>query len=373
MSLKRNRNFWVIFPQTYNVHLTKDVGFIPFVLSEHYNYNSVLATYNNGPYNAFEGAKKGIKIKIINKWFSNELFDVLWLIIQNIREIDLIQVYHFGLKTLIWLSIAKICSFGRIKTYMKLDTDNSIESEKLVGIRGAIARYLFLYVDLITVESTPIHGWLLKNWNKRVEYLPNGYYDEFLPNEKLPAKENTILTVGRIGTEQKATEILCEAFALVHKYCPGWTLEIVGPILPTFTSYIEKFYSRFPELINKVFFKGEIKDRKRLKETYNKALIFVLTSRWESFGLVYLEALSSGCYIITSNIPPAIDITRNGEIGSLFPVDDVNCLANILKENVNNIPKLINLAESGREYAKEKFHWNIVCKQLLIYLKEKVN
>jgi len=65
-------------------------------------------------------------------------------------------------------------------------------------------------------------------------------------------------------------------------------------------------------------------------EEYIKAKGFCLTSRCEGFPNVFGEAANKGCYIISSNIDPAGDITDDQKYGSIFPLNDYETLASEL-------------------------------------------
>ena len=73
--------------------------------------------------------------------------------------------------------------------------------------------------------------------------------------------------------------------------------------------------------MDKIIFTGEIKDREELYKYYNRTKVFVLPSRWESFGIVMVEAMAFGDYVITSNTCAAKDITNNNEVGKIIEID----------------------------------------------------
>ena len=176
-------------------------------------------------------------------------------------------------------------------------------------------------------------------------YLPNGYDNEIIDKIKvkpLEEKENIILTVGRLGTEAKNTELLLETLKEID--LQDWKVYLVGSIDKGFIDYKEKFFKENPNLVDKIIFVGEIKDRAELYKYYNRARVFVLPSRWESFGIVMVEAMAFGNYIITSNTCAAKDITNNSEIGKIIEIDSK-------KELEEEIIKVI----SGKINLKDKY------------------
>jgi glycosyltransferase involved in cell wall biosynthesis len=57
---------------------------------------------------------------------------------------------------------------------------------------------------------------------------------------------------------------------------------------------------------------------------YSAAQIYVLSSRWEGFGLVLVEAMAHGLPVVSSDLPTSLEIMgsfglyfKNGDIGQL--------------------------------------------------------
>lgn len=354
------KRFLTIFPVTENVHLIKDVGMLPFILHKEFGYDSTIACYKNGEYSYLETEVKGLKQVFISKKFKNPIFDVLWFLLLNFRKYDILQCYHFqrpSLWFLIFFKFLKKITFSKGFTFLKLDAVDVIKDLKLNTENKFIAKN----IDLISVETKRLYCYLNENNTlyRKVEYIPNGFYDKGNRNViDFETKNNLMITVGRIGTFQKNNETLLLAFkdfALVNK---DWKLEVIGPIEDSFQVYIKEFFESNPLLVRRVIFTGSITDRRILEDKYNKAKIFVLTSRFEGFALVYLEAMKAGCTIISSAITPAYDITNNGKFGALFSVENSDELAVKLEKAVNNNEKLKSDCKAIQEFAYEKYSWS---------------
>ena len=117
---------------------------------------------------------------------------------------------------------------------------------------------------------------------------------------------------------------------------------LVGSIDKNFINYKENFFKENPCLIDKIIFTDEIKNREELYKYYNRAKVFVLPSKWESFGIVMIEAMAFGNYVITSNTCAAKDITNNDEIGKIVEIDSKRELK---EEIIKVISGKINLKE----------------------------
>ncbi len=64
---------------------------------------------------------------------------------------------------------------------------------------------------------------------------------------------------------------------------------------------------------------GRLSDEE-LADRYAAAWAFCLPSTYEGFGIPYVEAMASGCPVVATRNPGALEVTRNGELG--LTVDD---------------------------------------------------
>lgn len=365
------KRFLTLFPLTQNIHLIKDVGMIPYILHREFGYESTVACYNNGTYDYLKSEAKGLKLLFIPKIFNNHLLDGFLFLLLNFRKYDILQVYHLADQSLIWTKMFKFFSRKGSKTFLKMDADYTLFSYKLTGVKGQIRKFLLKDLDLITVENNLYQKTLNGNniLGRPVAYCPNGFFDYHQREQvHFDAKENVMLMVGRIGTTQKATDVLCEGFNLFAQTNEHWRLEIIGPIEPGFQSYLDNFLQNHASLRSRISFIGGLTDRELLWSYYKKAKIFVLTSRWEGFPLVFTEAMKAGCFIISSDIPAARDVVDGDKYGLLFPIDDVTALSRAMQQAVNNQYVLKNACNEVQQYAYDNFYWPRLCGQIIHYL-----
>lgn len=347
------KNLTLFWPELANYHLTKDVGIIPFVLRKYYDYNSCILVNNEGL--VYDDAKKYLEdlpIKYIN---NNN--DVLIKILKETDVLMVIGIYNFNLDML--NRYKSIRPDGKI--YLK--TDMNIHWLNRINLSDYIVDIL-KKCDLISTECENICNIMNNAWPVKIECIPNGYYNfsnldgsKVLFNEK----ENIILTVGRIGTFQKATEILLDGFRLCESKIPNWKLKIVGTIEENFKSYIDNFLKSNPHLDSRVEFTGPIKDKNELQNIYRKCKIFCLPSRCEGFPIVFPEAAHNGCYIISTCIDPSYDITDHEKYGRIFPLNNPNYLSQAFIEVCNNEAELERVCNEIQIYANENFDWIKLC------------
>lgn len=363
--------FVTMFPEAQNVHLIKDVGMIPYIMHEKYGFDSKIVCYNNGEYPYIKNEVYGLKIDFIKKCTGKSVIDGALYLLENAKKIDILHLFHFSKRTSVWIYVYKLLNPNG-KVYLKLDANSKImvsTNPNQRNLNGYMKRLIISKCDLISVETIKIYDFLKNNWKINVQYIPNGFYNYNIKNiVTYKEKENIILTVGRIGSYEKANDVLLQGFKLASNDIMDWRLRLVGPIQDEFKDYLNKFFHENPQLKSKIDIVGPIYDRVKLEEEYRKAKIFSLTSKYESFGLVLVEAMKNGCYIITSDVLAARDVTNGGKYGDIFEVDNYNALAKCLIYNCNNEKKLSDICDKIQIFAYTNFELTTICKKILNYL-----
>jgi glycosyltransferase involved in cell wall biosynthesis len=193
------------------------------------------------------------------------------------------------------------------------------------------------------------------------------------PAEKMahPAGEGDeqklILNVGRL-TEQKDQETLIRAFALLADDYPDWNVRIVGD--GEFRQKLEKTV-KDSKLENRIFLPGTTS---AIGQEYQKAHIFALPSKYESFGLATAEAMSHGLPTIGFQACPGTnELITNGENGLLVSGNDrVRDFANGLKALMDSPVLREELGKKGLE-SIARFHPNAIVKQWEEVIRETCN
>lgn len=197
--------------------------------------------------------------------------------------------------------------------------------------------------------------------------IPNGVDYKYLYEKGMQydfdEKENIILSVTRVGSEEKNTEMLIEAFTSIENIENlGWKLKIVGPIEEEFKDYIDNYFENNPTMKDIVEFTGAIQNREELFNEYKKAKIFSLTSNFESFGIAFIEAASFGDVIVSTDVGIAKELTCEGN-GVLVDIEDVNALKKELKKYMLN-DNLKSYSEITYKIAKKNFDWDTIINKL---------
>lgn len=360
--MKNNKRFVTLFENTNNEILMKDVGLIPYYLGKNGYYDVSVATCKcDLDYSYIDSYVKGLHLDFFTPVFGSNWLGAVWYTMRNALRIDILNLYHLKLQTFVLYSIYKLINRDG-KVYLKLDIDKRAIEKKDGFIQKTVYKLFLKKVDFCSCESQEMVDSVYKKYGTRPRLIFNGYYDYGL-QVNVDKKENLFLTVGRLGTIQKNTECLLEAFRLsADKHT--WKLELVGSVEKEFDDYIDDYFKKNPELKERIIFKGKIVDKKELFSHYERAKVFVLPSRWESSGLVLQEAMNGGDYLVgTNTIPPLKTLINEGSYGRIVKVGDSVELANVLSELTKHDFKKEDIL-SEISFAKSNFEWGRICNQI---------
>lgn len=206
------------------------------------------------------------------------------------------------------------------------DTKNDLIANKIVRDRKVkVIRNPVIPMDFVKRASADIkHPWL-KLGNK------------------------VVLNVGRLHP-QKNHKILIDAFAKVIRKIPGAKLLILGEGAEE-SFLLERIKSLgLQENVSLVPF------QENPFPYYRESDLFVLTSDWEGFGNILVEALACGTPVISTDCPGGPrSILADGKFGVLLPLGDVDRLADAIIEQLS-LTDLWNkneLIERGMEFTVE--------------------
>lgn len=324
--------------------LYKDLGIITAIYANEMNYHATILCEK------FEGDQSVAKERGIEVVETKDPI-VITTYLKKTDLLFLIGYYEFDFKVI--KEYRQIRPDGKI--YLKTDMNplwlNVINAE---GPKTDILKLC----DLVSVESTKLHENMNQNWGVPVVQVVNGYHDLQIDRMiSFEEKENIIITVARLGTYDKATDTLLQAFALAAPSLPDWKLKLVGPMEPHFHTYYDNFLETHASIRDQIIYAGPIYDRKALEEEYVKAKVFTLPSRSEGFPNVYAEAAIKGCFIVCTDIGPALDMTNFGKFGTSVPIDDVVELAFALKDACMDEKRLEEVCYGTQLRTRREFDW----------------
>ena len=181
---------------------------------------------------------------------------------------------------------------------------------------------------------------MLDGARTRLAIIPNG----LTPADRAPAALDSkiIVAAGRL-TRQKGFDLLIESFAEVAAEHPDWRLRIYGDGKER--EKLRRLIHRL-HLDDHVFLMG---GTTRLEQELAKGAMFVLSSRYEGFGMVLIEAMAHGLPVVSFDCShgPA-EIVTHGRDGLLVPPGDVPALATAMKTLIRDSRLRHDLGRAGR-------------------------
>ena len=164
------------------------------------------------------------------------------------------------------------------------------------------------------------------------------------PQEVLPQKKKpfgfTLLMLGRL-TKEKDIETAIKTLVLLKKAYPTLGLLIVGE--GSERTHLEAF-ARGQGVAERVMFAGPLPTYEALGQAH--ALLH--TSRYEGYGLVFIESALAGVPNVATDVGIMGDIFKNEESALVCPVGDTACLKTKISELIEDVRLQFTLRENAK-------------------------
>lgn len=201
---------------------------------------------------------------------------------------------------------------------------------------------------------------------KNIVVIPNFITE--IPNSMSTCENKKVLALGRY-TEQKGFDLLIQAWRIVEKKHPDWELNIYGS--GNWGSY-QKLANTYN--LSTLHCHPEESDIEKL---YVNASIYVLSSRYEGFGMVLIEAQSYGLPIVAFACPCGPKDIVNDSNGILARNGNIQELANGIIHLIRNNTQRKNMGITAKKDV-QKFlispimnDWLLLFNEVLINTKDK--
>ncbi|MBL7086209.1 MAG: glycosyltransferase family 4 protein [Candidatus Cloacimonetes bacterium] len=382
----RRKVFVTIYLDFENVHVMKEPGQISYRFSKLFSFDSEVVTYRNGEYENLRYTPN-LCLSFIEKKFNFKFIDLncIKYIIKNATRIDVLHMQHFKLDTLAAGFFYKLLN-PKGYFYVRLDfcpgdffgpaPDKRFWFKEDGRFRTKVKNFLQKkfanYVDLWSDQDLDSSSFITKKYtffkNKLIE-VHNGVDIDSIKKynfqiKNFEEKENIVLcSTARIGCYQKATDVLLETFALLPEDI-NWKLHIAGSIQPDFNKFINEFFNKNPGLKTKVFIHGELSKR-NLYELYNKAKIFCLFSRFESFTNVLPEAMYFKNTLIVTNFGGAKIMVDDNKTGCIVERDNPKQMVKVLIKYISDDILLEKTGSHAHDFAVNNLGWDKIAVDLL--------
>lgn len=207
----------------------------------------------------------------------------------------------------------------------------------------------------ILAVSSALAEQLEKVFGRRPAVLHNVFND----NMFFPRRENkSVFERARIlfvGPEQWPYKGIRDVHAAIDRVCRSGRL-----IEPVWVTQIEPSSP----------FDGSLyvnPSPEQLGEIYRSCDVYVCGSHYESFGLPALEAMASGCAVVSTRNPGVLEYAKHGYNCLLAEIGDVNGMADTIVKLLDDTELRAHLVRGGYETAK-KFTWDSMLDRLEMFI-----
>ncbi|MGN0027862.1 MAG: glycosyltransferase [Clostridium sp.] len=214
------------------------------------------------------------------------------------------------------------------------------DADYIISVGGALKKAIGKYTD------------------KSIEVIPNIVdIDRFSIDSSKRNKGFTFISISHLK-ENKNIDLTIKALKEVLKEYNYAKLLVIGDG-PEKENLMN--LSKELKISSNIEFIGAV-NRKDLNEYINRANAFVLPSKYETFGIAYIEALACGLPIITTKCGGPEDFFSE-EIGYMISNQDKEELSKAMKYIINNINKFN--PNKLREYVKCRFSKDVISNRII--------
>ena len=304
------------------------------------------------------------------------------------HEIQIVDSPLWNLDGLVTAVAAEVPVAVRVVTSMKqiaaVHGQESDETRLLADLEGDLLDMASAIISNSqgTVRTLrEIYGLQLENTLHHV--APYGIVpaaEEDLPDPAAKSsEETTVLFVGRLEGRKGILELFA-AIPEVLRQAPRTRFQIVGSDnshedgfrAAHRMDYPSFFKKKYRSCAERVDFLGFV-DEDQLADCYKRCDVFVAPSRYESFGLIFLEAMNYSRPVIGCRAGGPEDIIVDGETGLLVPPQDPSALADAITALVSSPEQRREMGRAGRRRLLDRYSHTAMAEEFVTVYRKMLN
>ncbi len=203
---------------------------------------------------------------------------------------------------------------------------SSMERSRALSAMYPIAQTALEKVSGRIAVSEAARQTLVEHMGGDAVLIPNGVdcsaYGHAEPLPGWPGEDGSLFFVGRIDEPRKGLSVLLDALPEIARAHPGVRLLVAGP------GDVDEFRAGLTrEIVDRVEFLGLVSDEVKARAFVSADIYVAPNTGGESFGIVLLEAMSSGTPVLASDLDAFRRVTDEGRAGASFANEDPADLA----------------------------------------------
>lgn len=252
-------------------------------------------------------------------------------------------------------SVVAVVAAAGTRTRVVVSERNAPWHRQQDQIWTVLRRLVYRFSTVQVAQTRPIADWLMRHTgSNRLHVVPNAVQYPLPLNPPVVAPPNKLgrKLIIAAGTKpwQKGFDLLLEAFIELAEVCPDWDLALPG-LMP---GRVEEGLSgqdilaraEAAGLAERLILPGFVGN---MRDWYSAADLFVLSSRFEGFPNVLVEAMSQGCTCVSFDCETGpCEIVTDGQDGLLVPAENVGALARAMRRAMTDAELRQRLATAAR-------------------------
>lgn len=320
-------------------------------LAKKYDIEVISWNHSGVKYETIDGVRYArIGTPYCNPKLGNLLFQISLPLIVMMRQFDL-WIESFGPP--FTTSYLPLFTRKPVLGVVHMLSSDDMKRKYKISLSGIENRGLRLYKSIVAT-STSLKSTIKKiTPNSKISVIGNGIPSVY---EGPINFGKYFLFLGRIEIDQKGIDLLLQSFDVFKKTDKSNYRLVIAGFGSSAEEKVLKAKIAKSEYKKSISFRGRVEGRAR-HNLYKNAACVLVPSRFETFSMVALEALSYGKPVVAYDIRGLKWLPQTASLK--VKAFDVNLFANGMRIIVGNGKQAIKSARLGKEYAR-KYTWDIL-------------
>lgn len=240
----------------------------------------------------------------------------------------------------------------------------AMESSRLLNLASPLIIPILDKISARIAVSHEARRTMVQHLGGDAWVIPNGVFVKDLqieePDPRFVGTDDapTLAFLGRIDEPRKGLPVVAQAFGQIRREVPGVRLLVAGK------GDEEAAAELFGADVDAVEFLGPVSDEDKALLLGSATVYLAPNTGGESFGIILVEAMSAGSFIVSSDIPAFKAVLADGTYGRHFVNTDSDDLARVVVDALRRPAMRAEVAQAGSVEAW-RYDWSTGASQIL--------